>query len=38
MTVKKEKNFVALNLQHFQFGQDGWKTFFHEDKLNINLD
>ena len=25
---EKEKKLFALNLQHFQFGQDGWKTFF----------
>ena len=25
---EKGKTFFALNLQHFQFGQDGWKTFF----------
>ena len=28
MSVKKEKKLLALNLQHFQFGQGGWKTFF----------
>ena len=28
MSMKKEKNFFVPNLQHFQFGQDGWKTFF----------
>ena len=25
---EKGKKFFALNLQHFQFGQDGCKTFF----------
>ena len=28
MSVKKEKKLFALNLQHFQFRQDGWNTFF----------
>ena len=27
MSMKKEKKFL-LNLQHFQFMQSGWKTFF----------
>ena len=27
MSMKKEKKFLP-NLQHFQFRQDGWKTFF----------
>ena len=27
MSVKKRKKLFALNLQHFQLGQDGWKTF-----------
>ena len=25
---EKGKKLFALNLQHFQLGQDGWKTFF----------
>ena len=28
MSMKKEKKFFLVNLQHFQFGKDGWKTFF----------
>ena len=35
MSVKKEKIIFAPNLQHFQFGQDGWKTFSMKKK---NLD
>ena len=25
---EKGKKLFAFNLQHSQFGQDGWKTFF----------
>ena len=28
MSMKKGKKFFLANLQHFQFRQDGWKTFF----------